>query len=426
MILNFVRRNNIYFIYLFTLICLLLGLIKDSGFKHVHYLAIYSFAFAVFSFLLHKPLQNFISRLNFDNISHLNTDKLALYFSVLTVVSIVVHFFVMMQVPLFEAWKTTDDVKIAKIRNQITVITPPLFNYISSFVLKGLLPFFIFYFYKTGNKRLFWLLSIAGGFYALALIQKSYIVLIFLPLWVYLFSIKRYLNFSILSSFFVLSIAFLVITANPFLIGRGVGGTERPENTEIEEGKTDDPGYIYQKDPFAVEEDENDKAPDNAFLSAYYIAGGVTERLLLTPGKIISKWFEYIPSKYSYTKGCGYHFAAPFLGCEFIDFSAILYDELYPNYAAKGLHGTVVAASFMYDFANFGVYGLVLSALILSTLFSFVNKLFYDEWLIGFSLNFYFIIILQSSAISTLLFSGGWGLILLLYLLFKRRLTTIS
>lgn len=408
---EFAQKKYIYLIYIFIFICLFLGLISDSGFQYVHFLLIYFVAFCVFSILLTSLTIRLLKKIKTSVIfNDVVLDKLAFASFVFIIIFIAFHYFVMQQIPLVEAWKTTDDVEIAKIRNLITIITPLVFNYISSFVIKGMLPFFIYYFHRTEQKKLFWILSFAGAFYTLSLIQKSYIVIVFMPLWIYFLVSKKYLRFTFLTTFYLLAISFLVITSNPFLIGRGIHN-----NSED----------IAQEDPFAskqlIQKTDN-KEPENVFYTIYYIGTGVADRMFLTPGKIVSKWFQYIPSQYPYAKGCAYHFAAPFLACNYIDYSSILYDELYPNYAAKGLHGSVVVTSFMYDFANFGVYGLILSAFILSILFVFVNHIFSDNWKTGLPLNFYFIIILLSSAISTLLFSGGWGLIILLYLIFKNRL----
>jgi hypothetical protein len=397
---------------LIVVVFLLCGLYSDSGFTYFpvvfkFYLIPFLTFSIVFSILLpYLKLNKWLTQMA---LSNSNSKILSMAMTVLVLTGIILHIIILKHIPLFRAIASTDDVVIAKIRNNISYLTPLWLNYLSSFILRAILPFFIFYFFITKNKKQFLILSVVGGCYALMLMQKSYIVTIFLPLSVYLAITLQYKKFIMLAVALSLSVSFLVIVANPFLIGRGVQNTSE---------------YIYQPDPFAVQQDENNKAPDNAFLATWYIVRGICERVFLLPGRIISKWFHKIPSELPFAHGCAYNFAAPLLGCTYFDFPAKMYDILYPNYAAKGLHGTVVAPSFMYDYANFGNTGLVLSAIVLSFLIIAVQNIFKSQTKMSFALNFYYIVILISSAISTLLFSGGWGLIILLFMLCSNKIST--
>ena len=89
---------------------------------------------------------------------------------------------------------------------------------------------------------------------------------------------------------------------------------------------------------------------------------------------------------------------------------------MYPKHAKKGLKGNVNVASFMYEYANFGVYGLILSGVFLGLLFVSIEKIFVNNITLKLAINLIPVLILSSQAITTLLFSGGWGLSILLYL----------
>ena len=94
-----------------------------------------------------------------------------------------------------------------------------------------------------------------------------------------------------------------------------------------------------------------------------------------------------------------------------------LYPIIYPEFAKRGFSGTVNVASFMYDYVNFGVFGFLLSAVSIALIFNIVEFVFKSNFVALFSLNAFYVLMLSSSSLSTLLFSGGWGLIIVLFML---------
>ena len=74
----------------------------------------------------------------------------------------------------------------------------------------------------------------------------------------------------------------------------------------------------------------------------------------------------------------------------------------------------------MYDYANFGRKGLILSGFILAIVFYFVETIFRNNFKFKLSLNLIPLATLSSQALTTLLFSGGWGLLIGFYYLFIR------
>jgi len=146
----------------------------------------------------------------------------------------------------------------------------------------------------------------------------------------------------------------------------------------------------------------------------------LAERVILLPGEIVSKWFDIIPEQKPFLYGCGYRFLAPILGCSYVEYQTELYPVFFPDYARRGFKGTVNTASFVYDYANFGKVGLVISGILLSILIFFIENLFEFDLVFNLSLNAFYVFMLSSSALSTLLFSGGWALILLLFFVYKK------
>ena len=145
---------------------------------------------------------------------------------------------------------------------------------------------------------------------------------------------------------------------------------------------------------------------------------GLKNRVLIVPGKTVSSWFDHIPNDLPFLNGKGYRFAQRFTGENYINYAQELYPIMYPDHAKKGLKGNVNVAHFMYDYANFGRKGLVLSGFILAIVFYFIETMFRNNFKFKLSLNLIPLATLSSQALTTLLFSGGWGLLLGLYYLF--------
>ena len=98
----------------------------------------------------------------------------------------------------------------------------------------------------------------------------------------------------------------------------------------------------------------------------------------------------------------------------------VLYDIIYSDYAQAGIHGTVNGAFFIYDYANFGKMGLLFSGLIIAILLFIISLIHSNNPIQSASLISYYIFMLSSSALSTLLYSGGLGFILVFLILFNR------
>ena len=88
---------------------------------------------------------------------------------------------------------------------------------------------------------------------------------------------------------------------------------------------------------------------------------------------------------------------------------------MYPKHEKKVLKGNVNVASFMYEYANFGIYGLILSGAFLGLLFVSIEKIFVNNLTLKLAINLIPVLILSSQAITTLLFSGGWDIFFYIY-----------
>ena len=341
-------------------------------------------------FILNRVFQN--DKLKIPNINLNFNSKLIQWFLFLLGSSLAIgHLIYLGDLPAFSALNVELNTEAVNIRRQITADAETIVNYIASFNMKAFLPFGLLYLLAKKNHKLYWLLLLIGVVYAFSLMQKSYIVILLMPSLIYAIFNKKWL-FG-LKHVGIISIVLysLVLVHNPEI------STLKPvDETQSHEhmNKTTKPGKFYS------------------------IWTSLKNRVLIVPGKTVSSWFDHIPNDLPYLNGKGYRFAQRFTGENYINYAQELYPIMYPDHAKKGLKGNVNVAHFMYDYANFGRKGLVLSGFILAIVFYFVETMFRNNFKFKLSLNLIPLATLSSQALTTLLFSGGWGLLLGLYYLF--------
>jgi hypothetical protein len=186
-------------------------------------------------------------------------------------------------------------------------------------------------------------------------------------------------------------------------------------NPELRE--SDKSKIIYDNKPeVTAKNDENIKG--NAI---FRITEGLYKRVFEVPGKIVYYWFENVPSQLPYLHGDGYSLVAKLKHHELKQYDLMLYDVVYPEYANVGIHGSVNGAFFIYDYANFGKLGLLLSGFMASLLLFLIHPLLHLKQHITVPLLTYHILILSSSSLSTVLFSGGLGFLIFMIILEKKQ-----
>lgn len=393
-IANLTNGKQLMFIYIGIIALLINGLLLTSGYKYIEYILLHSTAFILFFIGINKLLKSgkiklLKNTLNWQlNLKTLNT--LAILILGITIFFIAFQFILLDHLPIIKCFKQTDIYNAALVRQNVTRDTPFYINYATSFSIKAIFPFLLVLFFFQNKKQLFIITLLLAWFYVLNMLQKSYYVFILLPLILFCLLNKKYV-FTILFSFFLLlGIAVLVYITNPQLRGHGQDRT--------------------------ITAGQGIEAGSNAIL----------HRVLVTPGKVVSIWFELIPSQYPFLNGCGYKQIAMLKKCNYVNYSTVIYDAYYPQYTKLGLHGSLNVASFMREYSNFGLWGLVLAALFLAVWLNLVQLLFYDQIKLLFIFNFYPICMLSSGSLFTLLISGGWVLTIVLYFVFKPSLLQVS
>lgn len=393
-----IRNRELMLIHCFFTAILLIGLTDYTGTRYLHFIFGYLGSFILVSWLLQRYFTpNFLKSLGhfeFNFEWQAKFQNLLLFFSLLF---IGIHFICIGEIPIYECWQKTDILETARLRQSITEDGSTWINYGSSFLVKGFLPFILLM--LLIQKHWFWfiLMLFVSLFYEINLLQKNYFLLLLSPVILYSLFQRKWIQAGVISFLVVLGVYGLIYASNPEL--RGI-------------------------QPRTVDKTETKLNPKDEFKSFQAGSSGIVNRILIVPGKVVGLWFNNIPSKYPFLYGNGYSFVAKLRHVPLVEYSNDLYAELYPQYAADGLRGSVNTASFMYDYANFGFGGLLLSGIVMAFWLFFLQGIFPSTKLL-FILNFFPIIMLTSTSLLTLLFSGGWLITVFLYLLFKRKFNLV-
>lgn len=390
------KKHTLLSIYTVVFLILLYGVIETSGDKYVLNLFLFFVPLVLFYFgftYLAKGKEFRIFN-SIKNIPEQLPEYAYLILAGLCVFLIIGHLIHIGGSPGLKGLSIMDTTSIVELRRHITSESSSLWNYLSSFNIKAILPFTLLLLAFKKKKLFFWILLIIGAFYAFSLMQKSYILTVLFPIILFTLFKKKYFQTFLLFGTCAVIIVSLVYIQNPQMRGGidNVTKMEIPADERIEDGRP----YI---------------------LRVFY---GLKHRTLVVPGEMVTEWFNHIPSDKPFLYGDGYGFICKLKGVEHIEYSKTLYPVIRPKFAKQGLKGSVNSASFMYEYCNFGNAGLVLSALLLGFFLFLIESIFGNNILLKTSLNLFPVFMLSSGALTTAIFSGGWGLIIVLYYIFAK------
>lgn len=409
----FFQKHTLISIYTLVILLLTTGILATTGFKHIPKILTFAaalyFAYVGFHYLkLRVKLTRYFEKIK--NFFGAKDTGVLIYILVGGLISYIIYHLVYLGgSPAIEAIGLSDNIEIAQLRRSITADNPKWMNYMSSFLLRAFIPFSILYFFVRDKKLWYWIILFIGCFYAFSLMQKSFIVSIMVPVLIYGIIKKKHWFTLVHISCIVVIIYSLVNISNPDI------AESHTDNIVLQEEQLPTASILSDSDHVQVEE-TNGIADKIATFSR-----GLFNRVFITPGKTASMWFDLVPEKAPFLNGDGYRFIAKIKGSEYHNYFAELYPLMYPEYAKRGLKGSVNTASFVADYANFGIVGLILSGIILGLFLIFLESLFGNDFALKMGLNFYSIMIISSTLLTTTLLSGGWFLLLVMYLVLFNR-----
>lgn len=383
-------KHSFFWIYNLVFLLLIFGDVYVFGIKHLNQLVFYFASFVMVYFLMNKfTLKWMLPELKFNQ-------KLMVKFLIVIGLGIVAsHLLSLGGSPAIES---LDLMKISEVnmkRKSIGTNSHFIWKYLSSMNIKAILPFLLLILLIKKNK-MYWVVFFIGCFYCFSLMQKSHILSFLIPVLLYTLFKKNWLYALKYGITIGVVIIGLVFVSSPSLRG----GVNDLRKTELKSQKSNDSKIVS-------------------------IAKSLTKRIFIMPGEMVGNWFEIIPQKKPFLKGKGYNAFCKITKQKYHDYNLELYPVIFPDYANQGIKGSVNSAHFMRGYSNFGNLGLFLSAIMLALMLSVLNIVFQSSnQTMKLCINLFPIFLLSSGSLSTILFSGGWGLLILLFWIFKNDLTT--
>lgn len=432
---RFATENILFVFYSCIFFILFTGVALAGSTRYLGYLALYFVFFVVFYFIFRRAIRTITEKirsrvcLNFKVFNkHVNYDMLMALILGLGTAFMVFHFSYLEGIPVLTSAEIDNYYAIMHVRQDIFLDAPILYRYIPNFLVKSILPFSILYFFYNKCFKSMLVVMLLGSFYALALMNKIFILLIFLPLAVYCIATFRWRIIPLVVAIPAVGIALLIFVQNPQI---------RPDawqhytaelkhsskyielTTKINRIMTRNKskGSTFTSNDWMKATAKQSKNPVYDCFNTVYI------RIFLVPGEVISAWFKHIPSSIPFAGGNGYRLVAWLNNSEFTYYPSLVHDLENPLLVEKGVRGTMTAASFMEDYANFGWKGLVFSGLLFSFILAIVTQIFSSSWKLSLAINSVPIGLIAESPLTTVLLTGGWILSVLLYCTFKKGMT---
>jgi hypothetical protein len=405
-----IRNSAAFLLYCGLFLVLFASVLTQSGSRNLPYLLVYAAAlllsYALF-LRLFRPSGGRSSGGGYSSRFLPMADSIANGLLIASAAFIVLHFAYLGQVPVFAGIRSDDYYDIMRIRQSVFYEASALFRYVPNLLVKSVLPFLLLYYSVTGRRRLFWLTVVLGTFYGLSLLNKMFVVILFAPLILHLCFSKRLYAAARMMLIPLAALALLVFVQNPHIRPE----TWTPRDKATASGK-----------PLVVEGYVSRKYTESATYPALQFIETIYLRVFIVPGEVVTAWFNNIPARLPFADGCGYRLVAVVRGCEFRFYPSLVHDIENPRLVKEGVHGTMTAASFMEDYANFGAKGLVLSGILLALVLTLIARLFAGNWRWALILNFIPISMMLELPLTTVMLTGGWALTLLLYYVFRARL----
>lgn len=386
-LLIFNSNQKSFYFFLLVFFLLSIGVYQNSSTKHFDKLAIvlssFIFVYLISSKFIKDKYLDFIKVFKIKGL-FLDIKFLNLFLLIISITLIILDMVVLGGPPIVKALSSSNLKSFCDLRENIHTDSSKIFVYLSSVNIKAILPFTLFHFIVLNKKKIFIPLILLAGLYGFSMMQKSFMFSVFFPAISYTLIQKKWLLSISLSSIILIGVFSLTVLLNKYI---------------------DDEEKIV-------------KVPSNQPPFLFKLSKGLIKRVVIVPGETISQWFNVIQEKKPYLYGDGYPFIAKLRARKYIDYSKELYPILKPDYAKKGLSGTVNVASFVREYSNFGYLGLFLGGALIALVLVFIDKMFLGYENFYYSINLFPIFLFSSSSILTILFSGGWFLFILLFFIF--------
>ncbi|MBB3593815.1 hypothetical protein FHX08_004218 [Rhizobium sp. BK529] len=317
---------------------------------------------------------------------------------------VVGHIWTLGYVPVLEAFRQQDDIKISIIRQSAYFSLPPWMRYASDYSVKALGPALlaIAFYYRS---KIFWAILAVGSFYCVALFVRVLPIYFLFPVIFLAIYLKAWRSVAVNTGILVLLMGLLTAVSAPSI----------RQNLAFL-------GDIFPAEEGALDLDKSLLQPELTGWRSTSASYALFDRVAIVPARVMDQWFSAYRDVSSREKGCGYRPGAKILGCDYVHIPEKLYGRYYPENVAQGMKGSLNAASFMTEYANFGAAGFVLAG-ILSGIFYAIVSLIYRGHPLAVPFNLSAIIAMMETNFFTAINSGsGWIVFTTVFILFFRLL----
>lgn len=327
----------------------------------------------------------------------------------------IIYFIALRRLPIYDMLTSQNYYDASAIRHDFFDSQNNIAKYSSALFLHGLAPFWIIYSYIT-KRKLFYVSLASTLFMAFSVVTKFDIVELLLPVTLYCLFKRRIISAVGFGAVIVCLVLLSVILqsrtqlanweAAPLQTNNSVQVVAPPASNPVPENA----GQTATSTPLPVR-------IQHLWNLIYNPAQAVTARIFYVPGVVETQWLSAYPGRFAYEGGCGYRWYATLAHCQFVYIPTKLWLVNYPQLAAKGITGALSGSDYVNAYANFGPWGVVVAGICMGFVLVILRALFRDVAL-NAAFNTVPIILSFESVLSTLLYSGGWGLMLLLFFLF--------
>ncbi|MDC9823048.1 hypothetical protein PRN20_04830 [Devosia sp. ZB163] len=332
----------------------------------------------------------------------------------------VVYFGVAGRVPAYDMLLSADYFANAGLRHEFHDGIPTLLSYAGEYYIKAIAPLWLLYSFIFRRKA-YWLLAVYLGLFALGMITKSVVVIIFVPTLLFQVFGKK-LAHAAITALIILG----VIYGNILLQDKSLSA---PLSLDI----TEQSPHITEQSPRPSDELSSTEEPageaslveraSGVARGVYVASEAILARLFYKNGLTVKFWMESYSTDFPSEKGCGYRWYASLVGCEFVYIPEKIWLKYFPELHARGIGGSVSAANYINGYANFGTPGVLASGVLTGLLLALLTAAFPNP-VTALAVNAAAIALTFENTLSILLNSGGWGLFVALAVLFLPRRAT--
>lgn len=336
--------------------------------------------------------------------------------------TVVGHLLILPGIPGLRALASRNDFEISVIRQEGYLGIPLFLRYLSDYSVKAIGPMVLILAY-TARSRAFGPLVILATLYSLALYARIMPIFLFAPLLLYTICLRRFRDSAGLAALIGGILLTTSAIASPNIrdaffpayaasVPQTILASTSPVSSIVSEIK---PAQTPKLKPRHY---ETSSWQSKSVLYSLFV------RVIVIPGGVMLQWFNYYSDPKLREYGCGYRPVSALLGCEYVNIPSKLYAHYYPkNVNEFKLQGSLNAAFFMTEYANFGPWGLIISSGAMAFVLLLATQIFGSHPL-AIPLNIAFILVaMETNLLSALNSGSGWIITSLLFLYFFRTKT---